>query len=81
MFWGMRRRRPRLSHADPEEIAERLRLLGCTEQQILRHLGPLLKLSENLTTRFALREDSSETNEQMLSDKWGTKPVDPTQGW
>ena len=77
MFWHMRRRRPQSSHANVAEIAERLRLLGCTEQQILRHLGPLLKPNENLKTRSALREDSIEINEQMLFDKWATRAGGP----
>ena len=35
-----KRMRPRLS--DLQEIADRLRRLGCTEEQITRHLLPLM---------------------------------------
>ena len=32
------------TQSDLDEIAKRLRLLGCTEEQVHRHLSPLLKL-------------------------------------
>ena len=32
------------SQLDLDEIAKRLRLLGCTEEQVHRHLAPLLKV-------------------------------------
>ena len=52
MVGGMRRyqRRPsRLSRPDPKQIAERLRLLGCTEEQIGRHLLPLFDGSRKVS--------------------------------
>ena len=35
---------PEPTQSDLDEIAKRLRLLGCTEEQVHRHLSPLLKV-------------------------------------
>ena len=44
-----KRMRPRLS--DLQEIADRLRRLGCTEEQISRHLLPMVQKRAMLTGR------------------------------
>ena len=44
-----KRMRPRLS--DLQEIADRLRRLGCTEEQISRHLLPMVHKRAMLTGR------------------------------
>ena len=49
-----KRMRPRLS--DLQEIADRLRRLGCTEEQITRHLLPLI----HKRATFAVRHEHAE---------------------
>jgi len=51
----MRRNRNRPQH-DLEEIAQKLRLLGCTEQQVRRHLAP--RLNEQAGSRSSRKQQS-----------------------
>jgi hypothetical protein len=56
----MRRRIPPRTRSDPEQIADRLRSLGWTEEQIARHLAaPCYKLS-HLLTKFRNADPSPE---------------------
>jgi hypothetical protein len=42
-YYDKRRRHSYRPQVDAEAIARKLRLLGCTEEQVLRHVAPLLK--------------------------------------
>ena len=52
-----KRMRPRFPNL--QEIADRLRRLGCTEEQITRHLLPLMHKQAMLTVRHDRAEPAS----------------------
>ena len=49
-------RHPKPTERDLDEIAKRLRLLGCTEEQVHRHLVPLQSVSRSSVNRRSYSE-------------------------
>jgi len=50
------------TQSDLDEIAKRLRLLGCTEEQVHRHLSPLLKV-QSVKRSWVNRRSYSDVDE------------------
>jgi hypothetical protein len=61
-----RRARAKNRITNPKEIADHLRRLGCTEEQIARHLLPLLSKNANHNQRQKLEPILPSATERLL---------------